>query len=56
MPSRDEVATAATPEPPAATIPTRANCEPPENSSADSAIVCQSESPAATESAPKLMP
>ena len=41
---------------PPAMIPTKANCEPPENSSSESAWVCQMLSPAATESAPKLMP
>ena len=55
MPSRVDVATAAAPEPPVATMPTTANCEPPEKSRAESAIVCQRLRPAATDSAPKLM-
>ena len=37
-------------------MPTTANCEAPEKSSAESAIVCQRSRPAATERAPKLMP
>jgi hypothetical protein len=54
VPSRVEVATAAAPEPPAAMMATSANCEAPEKSKADRAIVCQTLRPAATERAPKL--
>jgi hypothetical protein len=56
MPSRVAVAIAADPAPPAATTPTKANCEPPVNIRADRAWVCSTDSPAATESAPKEMP
>ena len=41
---------------PFAMMPTKANCEPPVNISRESAIACHVSSPAATASAPKLMP
>jgi hypothetical protein len=41
--------------PPPETMPTAANCEAPEKSRVDSAIVCHRLRPAATDSAPKLM-
>ena len=50
-PSNVDVATAATPPPPAPRTPTRANWDPPVNNSADIATVCQTVSPAETETA-----
>ena len=47
---------AATPEPPPATTPMKANCEPPLNSSRLSAMVCQKSRPEVTDSAPKDTP
>ena len=42
--------------PPAATTPTRANWDAPVKTSSDRAQVCRTLSPAATPTAPKLMP
>ena len=50
------IAAGAAASPPVATIPTKANWEPPVNISAESAWVCQIDRPAATERAPKLTP
>lgn len=47
---------AATPEPPPATTPMKANCEPPLNIIRLSAMVCQKSKPDATERAPKEIP
>ena len=58
MPSIDAVAIAAgaAPRPPVPMMLTNANCEPPVNISRDISCACQRSSPAATASAPKLMP
>ena len=58
MPSMVAVAMAAgaAARPPAAMIPTKANCEPPVNITSESTCACQMSSPAATARAPKLMP
>ena len=56
MPSRVAAAHAAAPVPPPAITPMKANCDPPVNISALSATVCQTLSPAATDSAPKDTP
>lgn len=56
MPSKVEVAIADAADPPAAITPTTANCEPPENRSADRAWVCGIDKPEATDKAPKLTP
>src|SRR5690606_22805151 len=50
------VAVAAAPAPPAPITPMNANWLPPVNMSSDSTHVCQTSSPAATESAPKEIP
>ena len=42
--------------PPAASTPTKANCEAPVNITSESAQVCATERPAATETAPKDTP
>jgi hypothetical protein len=58
MPSMVAVAMAAgaAARPPAATMPTKANCEPPVNMTSESTWACQMSRPAATASAPKLTP
>ena len=58
MPSIDDVAIAAgaAARPPVPMMLTKANCEPPVNSSTESSWDCQMSRPAATASAPKLMP
>ena len=42
--------------PPAPTTPMKANCDPPVNIKLDRAMVCQKDSPAAIDKAPKEMP
>ncbi len=58
MPSIDDVAIAAgaAARPPVPMMLTKANCEPPVNISTESSCDCQMSRPAATASAPKLMP
>ena len=56
MPSNVAAPIAATPEPPPATTPMKANCEPPLNSSRLRAMVCQKSSPEVTDRAPKDTP
>ena len=56
LPSSSAVSAPEIGDPPDATTPTSANCEAPVNTSRDSAQVWRTDSPAATEMAPKEMP
>ena len=56
MPRRVAALIAATPDPPPATTPMNANCDPPLNSSRLKAMVCQKSRPDVTDNAPKETP